>query len=402
MGWLDATIEVPDRARLAAVQRLCDSEAPFDCGTDVDQLFLRAMREGLEWHLERSAAFNGGFYEKLLTSRGFCPSALKENEDLSRIPFIHANFFKTHEVLSIERRDVTMVATSSGTLGQKSQMFFDRWSIGAEQRMIAFMFKHYGFLTPAQPTNYLLFSMEQDPRAGASASKLGTAFTNKGMTEYAPVKQLFWALRLIGAGNNEFDAFGTIRTLQQYAEEGLPVRLLGFPAFAYFTLERMRTMGLPPIRLPEGSMALFGGGWKGHADKAISKPEFYARVEEQLGIPEDRCRDMFGSVEFSVPHVECERHKLHTPVWSRAICRDVRSLEPVGHGKPGFLQLLSPYITSVPAVSVLMGDLVELHPGSDCGCGIERPFFEVLGRAGTSKNRSCALAAAELLRGRTA
>jgi hypothetical protein len=80
--------------------------------------------------------------------------------------------------------------------------------------------------------------------------------------------------------------------------------------------------------------------------------------------------------------------------------RDVKTLAVLGYGREGFLQFLSPYILSVPAQSVLMGDLAILHPGYECSCGIATPFFEILGRAGVSKNKSCAVAAAELLKGR--
>jgi hypothetical protein len=42
--------------------------------------------------------------------------------------------------------------------------------------------------------------------------------------------------------------------------------------------------------------------------------------------------------------------------------------------------------------------MVVMHEGKECGCGVETPWFEILGRAGTSKNKSCAIAAAELLK----
>jgi hypothetical protein len=68
------------------------------------------------------------------------------------------------------------------------------------------------------------------------------------------------------------------------------------------------------------------------------------------------------------------------------------------YGEKGFLQFVSPYITSAPAHSVLMGDMAVMYPAEKCGCGITTPYFEILGRAGTSKNKSCAIAAAELLK----
>ena len=110
-----------------------------------------------------------------------------------------------------------------------------------------------------------------------------------------------------------------------------------------------------------------------------------------------RVRDSFGAVEHGIPYTECERHQFHVPVWSKVVIRDLRTLEPKGFREPGFLQFLTPFVTSVPAHSLMMGDLATLYPGTDCGCGISAPYFVVHGRAGTSKNRSCAIAASELL-----
>ena len=75
------------------------------------------------------------------------------------------------------------------------------------------------------------------------------------------MNQACYALRHNGHGN-EFDPFGVIRALQDFAEQGLPVRMLGFPAFLWFALERMRELGLPPLQLHPESLVFLGGGWK--------------------------------------------------------------------------------------------------------------------------------------------
>jgi hypothetical protein len=64
------------------------------------------------------------------------------------------------------------------------------------------------------------------------------------------------------------------------------------------------------------------------------------------------------------------------------------------------MNFITPYITSVPAISVMMGDLGVMHRANECGCGAKTPFFEVLGRAGVSQNKSCAVSASELLKKR--
>ncbi|MEU6369535.1 acyl-protein synthase [Streptomyces sp. NPDC046931] len=381
-----ARVEVPDPAELSHVQRLCDLAPPYATGPEADELFTSAMAEANTWHAQRSP-----FFAALLQDPPELPA--RTVGERVRSPLVPAAFFKRHEVLSIPRDEVFLHLTSSGTTGQKSQMFFDEWTIRSAQRMVARIFDHYGWITPDQPVNYLLYSYEPAP-----SLKLGTSFTDSYLCDFAPARQIAHALRHTGTGH-EFDVHGCIAALQRYAEDDAPVRILGFPAFLHFTLERMSAMGLPPLRLPEGSLVVLGGGWKGHADRQIGKEEFYAEVTELLGIPGDRIRDTFGSVEHCVPYVECAHHRLHVPVWSRAAVRDTATLRPLPYGERGFLHLVSPYITSVPAHSVVMGDLASLHPGEECGCPLSSDWFTVHGRAGVSRNRSCAVAAAELLKG---
>jgi len=381
-------LSVPDPHTLAYVQQLCDTREPYLTGEEMDRLFLEAMREIIRWHYGKCE-----FYKNLLDREQFSPDMLKDMNDLQKVPFIHANFFKTHSVRSVEEKDIEITLTSSGTMGQKSQMFFDHWSISASRRMVDYVYEHFGWFNPDAETNYLVSNYE--PEEGSTR---GTTNTSKFLTKYAPAHDINYVLRLTGEGTHEFDLFGCIELLKQYEHEQLPVRLIGFPSFIYFILERMKKLGVSNLRLHPESLVFFAGGWKGYADKQLSKPELYGRLGEQLGIPDERCRDGFGSVEHSVPYVECENHHMHIPIWSRAFTRDVRTLEVLDYGKPGYLCFLTPYITSVPAVSVMMGDLAMMHGPEECGCGIDSPWFEITGRAGISKNKSCAVSAAELLK----
>ena len=385
-------LKVPDPKRLAAVQQVCDLASPYSFGASEKKLFVQAMKESASWH-----GTHNEFYGKLLANRKFDPERLKAVEDCASVPFVLANFFKTHEILSIPKKDIFAHFTSSGTTGQKSQIFFDRWSMLSGQRMLDVIFDFYDWVTPADKTNYLLYSYQID-----ADSKLGTAHTDNFLCKYAPINSVFYALRMTGDGSHEFDVFGCIEQLQkfeqQFLKEGLAVRIFGYPAFLYFTLKRMRDLKIKPLKLSPKSLVFLGGGWKGHADQAISKLELYGQINEQLGIPDERIRDGFGSVEHPIPYIECEHHQFHVPVWSQVYIRDVQTLDVVKNGEPGFLHFVSPYITSMPAHSVLMGDLAVLHDGDQCPCDLETPYFVVLGRAGTSKNRSCAVAAAELLK----
>jgi len=387
---MDQKLKVPDVMNLKTVQKICDQTFPYDDLAANDEDFIAAMKEITKWHLSRC-----DFYKKLADSQKFNLEDVRSLQDCLSIPHLWAHFFKSHEVLSVPHSEVFLHLTSSGTTGQKSQIFFDKWTIGSAQRMVDSIFDYYGWVTLAQKCNYVLFSYETE-----SSSKLGTAYTDNFLCKYAPVNEVFYALKLTGSGGHEFDCFGTIDAFIKYAKQGLPVRLFGFPAFLYFALERMKKLGIAPLKFHPDSMIFLGGGWKGNADKAIAKDDLYALVEEMLGISNARLRDGFGSVEHCVPYVECCNHEFHVPVWSRVFIRDVETLAPLGYEKKGFLHFVSPYITSMPAHSVIMGDMASLHKAESCSCGLPTPYFKIHGRAGVSKNKSCALAASELLKGK--
>lgn len=383
------SLKVPS-SELNEVQKICDLENPYKDFANSDEQFLKAMKEISKWHIKQVP-----FYKKLSEDSKFNPDQLKSISDLVKIPHLWAHFFKSHEVLSVKKEDVFLHLTSSGTTGQKSQIFFDEWTIRSAQRMVDWIFDYYGWITPEVATNYILFSYETEP-----SSKLGTAYTDNYLCKYAKVNSVFHALKLTGSGGHEFDCFGTIDKFIEYAKEGKPVRIFGFPAFFYFALERMKKLGIPPVKMHPDSMVFLGGGWKGHADKQIQKEDLYQLASEMLGLKNERLRDGFGSVEHCIPYVECKNHEFHVPIWSRVFIRDSKTLDVLGYNQPGFLHFISPYITSVPAHSVIMGDMAELHSPESCNCGLNTPYFRILGRAGVSKNKSCAISASELLKGK--
>jgi phenylacetate-coenzyme A ligase PaaK-like adenylate-forming protein len=369
-------LRVPDPVALAATQRLLEVEDPYDDGPA--ELFIEAVRESIRWHAARVPAFAARV-------GGFLPRTLAECAD---VPFLLAAFFKKHTPISVPNEDVVLRLTSSGTRGPRTVLAMDGWTLAADQRMSEVMFRHLGWDTPDRPCHYLLLSHEPEPDMG-----LGAAFTNDSLMRYAPAREVFHALRRTGLGGHEFDPFGAIDALRRW--DGQPVRIFGFPAFLHALLNRMDALGVPDVRLHPDACVWLGGGWKG--DEPIDRDTLYGRVVARLGVPLERVRDCYGSAEHGVPYVECRRHRHHAAIWSHPTVRDPATFAPVGFGRPGLLHFVTPYYTSMPLVSVLTTDVATLHPGASCGCGIERPYFVLLGRAGRSRNRTCAAAAAELL-----
>jgi hypothetical protein len=151
------------------------------------------------------------------------------------------------------------------------------------------------------------------------------------------------------------------------------------------------------LTLPKGSKVLLGGGFKQQAGKRVEKRELFDRIGHTLGIPEGGCKEFFSAAEHPIAYCDCANHHFHVPVYSRVIIRDVQSLRPLPYGQPGLLSFVTPIMQSVPFVSVMTDDIAVLHEGKSCGCGIDAPYFEVLGRANAQGIKTCAAGAAEAL-----
>ncbi|MCU0070332.1 acyl-protein synthase [Pseudomonas koreensis] len=364
---------------------LCALTHPYCPDSVPNGLFDQAMAEISRFHCQHTPG-----YEHCLRANGLSVSDLDSLDDWSRLPPVFASFFKQHQLLSPTGTHAIEL-TSSGTSGQKSRMRYDERSLSAAQSMVKRIFQHYDWDTPDTPCNYLLLSYEPE-----GVISLGTSFTDQFLCQFAPVNRVAYALRRTGGGHAS-DGFGVIAALQSFAEEGLPVRILGFPAFLWQALQRMRATAVPDLQLPQGSLTLFGGGWKTQAAQEIPRQQFYKQIHRQLGIELSRCRDGYGAVEHAVPYLECAHHHFHVPVYSKVFIRDPSDFTVLPYGRQGLLGFVSPYISSSPAHAVVMSDLATLHPGASCGCGLPGDWFELHGRAATMAGRSCAMAASELL-----
>lgn len=367
----------------SAIDRLLALDDAYDVSPGAEALFVEAMREAVSWHVERSEVYRG-----LCRLEGFDPGTWTS---LARIPAVFVNAFKEHSLLSVPEADVALTLTSSGTGGQKSRIVFDRVSLDRALGMVERVFDALGLVDKSQEVNYLLFAY--DPQ---EARNLGTAYTDDNLTTFTRKRSVYHALRW-DADRREF----TFRLEQAYdkllefAEDGHPVRILGFPAFLHKMVRHHQARGADPLALHPASLVHTGGGWKKSEHEAIDKGQFRQEVQEAFGVAERNIRDGYGLVEHSVPYVECENHRFHVSAFARAIARDVRTLEPLADGEVGFLELLTPYIRSMPAHALLTSDLAAVSRG--CPCGRDAAWIDLRGRAGVKKNKGCAIAAAEAL-----
>jgi len=363
--------------RLFWHKRLFDIES-------TEGLFLRAITENVLHHQAKCLQ-----YAEILKSRGFSPDMLKSPEDLHKIPPLPTLYLKRHSLFSVNEKKLMFKSTTSGTSGKVSSMGFDWTSSFRGLGMVWRTFSSNRLLS-LRPTNYIVLGYQP-----AKRNKIGAVKTAYATTYAAPALHREFALRDTGS-EYALNLDGIRHALIRYEKQGHPVRMMGFPAYFMFLLKGLRDHGIK-VKLHHKSLIMLAGGWKQFFTERIEKPELYALSEEVLGVGESRIREFFGAVEHPICYFDCPNHRFHVPIYSRVIIRDPFTLEPIGLGSPGLLNLLTPMVTSMPYTSVMTDDLAALHPGEECGCGIKSPFIELFGRVGMADIKTCAAGAAELL-----
>lgn len=364
-----------------------DLKTPFDFDDEAKRLFVEAMRESFSSHYDGSP-----FFKTLCLNADFDISKIKKMGDIYDIPYIFVNSFKELEILSIPEEKIKLELTSSGTSGQRSRIVLDDISLKRILKIVKNIYGALGMVDDNTPVNYICFTY--DPRV---AKNVGTAFSDKVLTGFAPKKEVYYAIQYDKAKNDFFlNEKGVKAQILKYSKDRkTPVRIIGFPAFIHKILTEMRAELGKDFKFSEKSFVMTGGGWKGQQDKEIPKMEFKKEIGAILGIPPENIRDLFGMVEHGIPYVECECSNMHIPIYSVAVIRDPLTMNIMGYGKPGILHLYTPYINSVPSISLLCTDKAVLH--KDCPCGRKGDFIELLGRGGTTKHKGCAIHANELL-----
>lgn len=351
---------------------------------DDDCVFSAAVREMTEYHIK-----NNKKYAKICADFGFTPDMIKTEEDLYKLPFIPTLVFKKNELFTIDKRKIPVKATSSGTSGSAGVIGFELSGLFCALKMVLKIFSCRNLFS-ARLTNYVVFGYKPDKKNKTAVSK--TAF---GATLFAPALHRTYALTRKD-GKYEADLDNVCRAIERYAKQKHPVRFMGFPSYTYFTMKLLEEKKID-AKLPKGSKIMLAGGWKQYYKEQVDKEEFYSTAKRVLGVDDENIIEFYGAVEHPVSYCDCKNHNFHIPTYSRVIIRDVTTLEPLGYGKTGLVELITPMIKATPITAVMPDDLGVLYPGETCGCGIKSPYLKIIGRVGLKDVKTCAAGASALL-----
>lgn len=178
------------------------------------------------------------------------------------------------------------------------------------------------------------------------------------------------------------DAEGAERALDEAARDGFPVALLGA---TYGFVHLVDAMGARAVSLPEGSVVMPTGGFKGRS-REVAPDAFHAMLQGRFGVSRAQIVGEYGMTELTSQayeaHAEgCAPGEFRAPPWTRVTAVDPVSLERVADGEVGLIRVVD--LANV-------GSSVAIQT-SDLGRVTARGF-EVLGRAPGAAPRGCSRA----------
>lgn len=174
---------------------------------------------------------------------------------------------------------------------------------------------------------------------------------------------------------------------------GEPVAVLGASFSFVHLVDALQQEGLR-VRLPEGSRLLDTGGYKGQS-RELPMNEFYDALTASLGVPRERCINMYGMTELSTQFYDDGNATLPSvksgPHWIRSRVVDPLTSRGVPAGERGILVHcdLASYNSSTTILT------------EDVGMAVDGGFL-LLGRAEGAEAKGCSLAADEFVQGAAA
>jgi len=310
--------------------------------------------------------------------REFCDAKQVRPGDVTRwqdIPMVYNDVFKTHLVASFPLEKSVMACLTGGTTSftQRGRIFRDE-----DGKKLVFT------ANKVMTGSYLFPDFEQGRRCRVlilapspeMAPSMGMAIGMDQTRRHFGTDDSMFLLGKSGILVNDL-----LKALRESEATGVPVALIGATvAFVYFFQACKRKK--MSFRLPPGSRICDGGGYRGRFG-VVTRDDYYAMVEETLGIPNSHCVNVLGEAETAtnlfddslrrcVKGLPSQKRTRPVPPWSRVLAMSIDDLKPLPDGEVGLLAHWD--LANVPTVLAVITDNLGYTTDNGRGC-------EMVGRA---------------------
>ncbi|NRP37540.1 Acyl-protein synthetase, LuxE [Marinobacterium sp. xm-a-121] len=299
------------------------------------------------------------------------PDGVQNCKSLADLPYVPVRAFKEMDLFSIPEPDIFKVMYSSGTTGKQSKIYLDKDTAKSQSLHLTTSFKN-NFGGSRFPMLVIDSDKTRKGRTARSAAVNGFSLYSK--------KRCFALDENMNLKLEEVQDF-----LEQ--NKGTEVFVFGFTFVLYqyfFNLLREQEVSLDL----SNAFVLHGGGWKKLQNLKVADEDFKALIKDTTGCT--RVHNYYGMIEQTGSiYFECSHGRLHAPHNGSVITRSKSTLEPLGYGEEGLIQVFSTIQKSYPGHSLLTEDVGVVYPGSDCGCGNSADIVEIRGRLEKAEIRGC-------------
>jgi hypothetical protein len=289
-----------------------------------------------------------------------------------QIPALPTDAFKENEITCIPERERTTVFHSSGTTGQEPSRHLHGI---ASLRLYERSLRQGLFQCTRRDRFPELWSLTPPPEAAPHSSlahMMGTLSQDP-----CPGSGRFWGRISPEGWMVDIDGLATALGRLDH-----PILLCG-TAFNFVHVLDAQPRGLWP--LPEGSMILETGGYKGRS-RVLPRSELHRALSGRFGISPESILTEYGMSElsspgYSIPTTEPEDHPLiQFPAWTRTRIVSPETGRPAAEGEMGLLQICD-LANLWSAMMIQTADLARNDGGR----------IRLIGRSSTAEPRGCSL-----------
>jgi hypothetical protein len=177
-----------------------------------------------------------------------------------------------------------------------------------------------------------------------------------------------------------------VERMRQSVHEGRKIFVFGTPALLKELCERI--IARPETLHPrDGSLVLFGGGWKSFSGERISRDALVGLVTESLGLAPARILEGYSMTEINAFMLRCDHGRFHIPPTIEPVIFN-EQLEPIyGTDLRGIFGFQDTLARAYPGF-IISGDEVHYVEG-DCACGLTGAAVVEIGRAQNREAKGC-------------
>jgi hypothetical protein len=298
------------------------------------------------------------------------------------LPFLPVGMLKANPPLSlVEALEIKRTLTSSATTGQvPSRIVLDAQTARRMTKGVVAILQDF---IGSSRRPYLVVEV---PGATGDKRELGArGAAIQGLQPFA--SEVNYCLRPNGGGDPILERERLFQFAQAHSHA--TVLVYGFTYMLWNHLAKplmaeSACLGLPNVHI------LHSGGWKRLQHQSVDKKVFNEGLAQVFGCSPDRVIDFYGLVEnVGVIYPDCAEGNKHAPAFGEVIVRNPLTLEPVGKGETGLIQVCSVLPTSFPGHLLLTEDLAQVIALDGCPCGRRGIVFRFAGRAPKAEVRGC-------------